>query len=101
MAVEGSPVSGPSELWSITSGRSPVLQPRRREPDAAAVFHQLQPEEGLVHQPLADHYRGLGGIGRQPLGSPVGGGIGRIMKFGNQPVNLTACVLGILLTIAA
>jgi hypothetical protein len=35
-------------------------QHKKREPDAVAVLHQLQPEEGLVSRMAADHHCQLG-----------------------------------------
>ena len=60
------------------------------EPDAAAMVRQLQHEEGLVLHHLADW--------RAPSGNqavvPFGGGMGRIMKIGFQPVNITGQFYG-------
>jgi hypothetical protein len=66
-----------------------AIRSRRCEPNALSIFHQLQLEKGLyiTWQPrLAADWEKTSG-GRWVV--PLGGGIGRIMRLGFQPVNLT------------
>ena len=45
-----------------------LRQPSPGEPDAVAILHQLQHEEGLLHFPVADPHRQLAGQQRQLYG---------------------------------
>jgi hypothetical protein len=66
-----------------------------RESDAPAVLHQLQPSKSIFYitwQPIitANWEASSGNVWTVPFG----GGLGRIMKFGNQPVSLSASFYG-------
>jgi hypothetical protein len=63
-------------------GRRPV-GPRCSESDDLAVFHQLQPEKGLVSVVGANCQRQL----ESKQWQRVDGGVGRVFRLGFQPVN--------------
>jgi hypothetical protein len=77
-----------------TSGLWRDRQPAGRESVPAAIFHQLQLAKGLVRDLAADANRELGSAQWQLMVVPFGGGVGRIMKLGFQPVALTAQFFG-------
>ena len=70
---------------SAVVGEGSVESPRR-EPVPAATFRQLQHGGGLVPVKLADHYGELAGAIKQ-VGLPIGAGIGKIFRIGDQPIN--------------
>jgi hypothetical protein len=58
------------------------------------VLHQLQPQERLLRHTRADHHHQLERSQWQRWLVPVGGGIGRIMRLGFQPVNVSVQAYG-------
>ena len=78
----------------LVCGRSFQSGQTGREPVPLAVVRQLQPEEGLVphHAPiLTANWRAASD---SQWVVPFGGGLGRIMKVGFQPVNISAQLYG-------
>ena len=66
-------------------------RPRGRQPHDRPALRELQLPERLVRVDLADHHRQLGGRRSDDTWTvPLGGGFGRLMRFGKQPVNLQA-----------
>ena len=75
-----------NNVWSIAGSRRPPCG----QSDDPAVLCQLQPEERLI--PIWYHRSSppMGGDKRRRWTVPFGGGVGRIMKLGFQPVNISA-----------
>ena len=72
-----------------------TLRPQRCEPDAVAVFRELQPEKRLVHHLATASLRQTGEASSGNVWTvPYGGGVGRIMKLGFQPINFSAQFYG-------
>ena len=61
-----------NNIWSVAGPSDRA----GREPDVAAVFHQLQPEKGLVYLDVANDHGELAGIKRERLDGAGGRGSG-------------------------
>jgi hypothetical protein len=63
-------------------------QQASRKPVSSSAFRELRHEKGLVPHHLSYSHRQLEGH------RPFGGGVGRVIKLGFQPVNITAQFYG-------
>jgi hypothetical protein len=74
-AEHGAVYGGADATWSVDHRRAGeqhlvgcgAIGSRGRETDVVAVFHQLQPEKGLVHLDVANDHGELAGIKRERL----------------------------------